>query len=146
MSDQPDITVPSLERKEQALSIDKVVTTIEDTLVLTLHIDDPEMVLELKKFSEGNARDSFAVAAMRIGILALRQAKGQVDAETLRNEGNRLLSEMKHELQSHIVEMDTKVATTLKHYFDPKSGHFTERVGASQAPSPVPSAQHPRSI
>jgi hypothetical protein len=128
MSDQPDTTVPSIEAKKQSLSIDKVVTTIEDRLVLTLHIDDPEMVLEFKKFSEGNARNSFAVAAMRIGILALRQAKGQVDAETLRNEGNRLLSEMKHELQSHIVEMDTKVATTLKQYFDPKSGHFTERV------------------
>jgi uncharacterized protein (DUF2141 family) len=114
--------------KKPPLAVTTVSVTSESALILTLLIDDPELIVELKKYQDGSVRNSFATSALRIGILALRQAQGQVDAEILRAEGGHLLSEMKQELQLRVAEIDTKVAATLKQYFDPDSGHFTERV------------------
>jgi len=98
------------------------------SVVLTLAVDDPEMIVELKRRQEGSARNAFAVSAMRIGILALRQAQGNVDAEIVRNEGQRLIGELNRELTLRLGEMNSTLATSLKRYFDPESGHFTERV------------------
>jgi dipeptidyl aminopeptidase/acylaminoacyl peptidase len=68
------------------------------------------------------------VSALRIGILALRQAQGNVDAEVVRNEGQRLIAELSRELALGVQQIDSKIAGSLKLYFDPQSGHFTERV------------------
>jgi len=100
----------------------------QDTLVLNLIIEDPEVVAELKRREEGHPRNLFAASALRIGILALRQAQGSVDAETLRSEGQRLIGKLNHELVLGIREIDSKIASNLKQYFDPQTGHFTERV------------------
>jgi len=70
----------------------------EDSLVLNLVIEDPEVSAELRRRAEGHARNTFAVSALRIGILALRQAQGNVDAEVVRNEGQRLIAELSREL------------------------------------------------
>ncbi len=58
----------------------------------------------------------------------LGQAQGSVDAETLRSEGQRLIGKLNHELVLGIREIDSKIASNLKQYFDPQTGHFTERV------------------
>jgi hypothetical protein len=100
----------------------------EDSLVLNLVIEDPEVSTELKRRAEGHARNTFAVSALRIGILALRQAQGNVDAEVVRNEGQRLIAELSRELALGVQQIDSKIAGSLKLYFDPQSGHFTERV------------------
>jgi hypothetical protein len=102
--------------------------TGDDSLVLNLVIDDPAVVTDLKKRDEGRPRNSFAVSALRIGILALRQAQGSVDAEALKHEGQHLISSLSHELQLRVADIDRNMASVLKQYFDPKSGHFTERV------------------
>ena len=90
--------------------------------------DRPEVLAELEKREEGHARNQLALTALRIGILALRQAQGRVDAEELKNEGQRLISDLSHEIQLRIADMDGKIATSLKQYFDPQTGHFTERI------------------
>jgi hypothetical protein len=113
--------------KKPSMSVTTMVSTAE-TLHLALIIDDPEVIVELTKFEEGTARNAFAQSALRIGILALRQARGQVDAASVRNEGEHLLAGLKHELEARVGQMETTLATTLKQYFDPQSGHFTERV------------------
>src|ERR1039458_2486257 len=100
----------------------------EDSLILNLVIDDPEVVTDLKKREEGRPRNSFAVSALRIGILALRQAQGSVDAEALKHEGQHLISSLSHELQLRVADIDRNIASVLKQYFDPKSGYFSERV------------------
>ena len=97
-------------------------------LILTLAIDDPDVLAELIRREKGSARDAFAASALRIGVLALRQAEGHVDAEVVRTEGQRLIGELNHELAKGIGEIDSKIASSLKQYFDPQSGHFTERV------------------
>ncbi len=98
------------------------------SIILSLVIEDPDILHQLRQFSEGPSQDAFALSAMKIGVLALRQAQGQVDADTLRQEGQHLMSELKQELSSKVIEIDHKVAGTLRTYFDPNSGSFTERV------------------
>lgn len=127
MPNKPDLAEPKKPDNGTSLSINAI-SVVESSISLSLLIDDREVILELQKYEEGSPRNVFAVAALRIGILALRQAQGRVDVETLRNEGNHLLLELKQELQSRVTEIDTKVASTLKQYFDPQSGYFTERV------------------
>jgi len=100
----------------------------DGTFVLTLAIDDPDVIAELSVRPEGNPRNAFAVSALRIGVLALRQAQGHVDAEVVRNEGQRLISDLNRELAMGVQQIDAKIASSLKQYFDPQSGHFTERV------------------
>ena len=100
----------------------------EDSLSLNLVIEDPEVITELRRRAEGHARNTFAISALRIGILALRQAQGNVDAEVVRNEGQRLIAELNRELALGVQQIDSKIAGSLKLYFDPQSGHFTKRV------------------
>ena len=128
MADSPDLVSSNSTGVKSSLVINAVVASTENAIALELLIEDREVVAELKKYSDGSARIAFALSALRIGILALRQAQGQLDAETLRSEGDHLLSEMKQELQARVSEIDTRVASTLKQYFDPQSGYFTERV------------------
>jgi hypothetical protein len=103
-------------------------TVVETPLIVTISIDDPEVAVELRKREEGYARNAFAASALRIGALALRQAQGNVDAEIVRNEGQRLISDLGHELSLRFGEMNGAISSSLKQYFDPQSGHFTERV------------------
>lgn len=57
------------------------------TLHLDLTIREPEVIGELHKYHEGTERDEFALSALRIGVLALRQASGVLDANAVRAEG-----------------------------------------------------------
>ena len=43
-------------------------------ITLTLRVSDPEAVAELLKYGEGAQREMFALSALRLGILTLRQA------------------------------------------------------------------------
>src|ERR1035441_8773876 len=102
--------------------------TSDDSLILNLVIDDPEVVANLKTRDEGRPRNSFAVSGISIPTRALRQAQGSVDAEALKHEGQHLISSFSHELQLRVADIDRNISSALKQYFDPKSGHFTERV------------------
>ena len=61
------------------------------TLPLTLCVEDPDTLAELQQYGEGEERERFALAALRIGVLALRQARGQIDGAQIRHESERLL-------------------------------------------------------
>ncbi len=98
------------------------------TLLLELAVHDPETVAELEAFAAGRDREDFALKALRIGVLALRQARGQLDGETVRREGDRLLGLLQARLEDHTKGVHDKVSHTLKDYFDPQSGRFQERV------------------
>lgn len=98
------------------------------TLLLELAVHDPETVAELEAFAAGRDREDFALKALRIGVLALRQARGQLDGETVRREGDRLLGLLQVRLEDHTKVVHDRVSHTLKDYFDPQSGRFQERV------------------
>lgn len=100
----------------------------EGRLTLELQVTDPETVAELLQLAPGATRNEFALRALRVGVLALRQARGQLDGEAVRREGDRLLGLMQERLEQHTRGVHDRVATTLKDYFDPQTGRFQERV------------------
>jgi len=95
---------------------------------LKLAVTDPELVAELVRFPDGPPRLRFAANALRIGILSLKQAEGRIDVETIRHEAEHLLGELSRFLDEHQEEVSRRISTSLKEYFDPESGRFTERV------------------
>lgn len=62
---------------------------------LELDVTDPEVAHELAQRIEGRERDEFAGGALRLGVLALRQASGALDAQTIQREGERLLESVR---------------------------------------------------
>ncbi len=100
----------------------------EPGLRLDLVIDDPEAIAALVAYPEGRDRNRFVRTALRIGILALNQAQGRIDSESVRNEGDRLVREMEARLADYRRQTETLLTGTLKEYFDPQNGRFNERV------------------
>ena len=102
--------------------------SLPSSLQLDLIVQDEDTILELVKYTEGSERNQFALKALRIGILALRQARGEIDAERVRRESDRLLETLQQSLEQHACRINESVAQVLKEYFDPQSGRFQERV------------------
>ena len=98
------------------------------SLPLELTVQDADCIEELWKFREGEERDRFALRALRVGLLALKQAQGTVDTEHIRSEADRLLDTMQGRLNEHSRGIDEKINATLKDYFDPQDGRFQERI------------------
>lgn len=100
----------------------------DGTCHIDLSIDDPLIVPELLAHAPGAERDKFALTALRIGVLALKQAQGRLDADVIRGESDRLLATLEDRLASHQKGVQEHVGVTLREYFDPKNGRFNERV------------------
>ena len=100
----------------------------EPTVHLELVVSDPESVAELSRHQPGEPRTEFALRALRIGILALRQARGAVDQEAIRREADRLLESLEAKLTDHTGRVHDRLATVLQEYFDPQSGRFEDRL------------------
>jgi hypothetical protein len=97
-------------------------------LRLELEIWDAEVIEELTRLPEGQERDELARTALRIGILALKQARGDLDIQGLRNEANRLLESLEQVLDTHQRELQNRLESALREYFDPNSGKLPERI------------------
>ncbi|MBI3866859.1 MAG: hypothetical protein HY290_33685 [Planctomycetia bacterium] len=97
-------------------------------LPLELTVEDAETIAELWSHPEGEERDRFALSALRIGVLALRQARGQVDGEQIRRQTDHMLHSMQAQLNEHAALVHNRLTASLKDYFDPDSGRFQERV------------------
>ncbi len=97
-------------------------------LRLDLLIEDPETIAALVAYPEGRDRTRFVRTALRIGVLALNQAQGRIDSESVRNEGDRLVHEIETRLADYRRQTESQLANTLKEYFDPQNGRFNERV------------------
>lgn len=95
---------------------------------LELDVTDPESVREISGKRVGRERTEYALNALTVGLLSLRHARGQVDADAVRREGERILSEMGASLESYRGKITDGLASILKVYFDPNSGSFQQRV------------------
>lgn len=98
------------------------------SLLLELTVQDREVIDALWAYPEGPARDEFALRALRIGVLALKQAQGQIDAAAVRQEGDRLLQNVERALSQHQQLLNERLTAQLKTYFDPQDGRFHERI------------------
>lgn len=97
-------------------------------LPLTLTVHNADIIAELCQYTNNDERERFALEALRIGVLALKQARGQLDADLVRRESDRLLQTMESRLSDHSRGLHDRMTTVLKEYFDPQSGRFQERV------------------
>jgi len=99
-----------------------------EPIYLHLSVTDPETIAALSESTDGRDRQELALTALKIGILSLKAARGSVDGTAIRQEGDRLLGTLEERLGKHRELMDEALGGTLRSYFDPASGAFTERV------------------
>lgn len=97
-------------------------------LPIELTVEDSDTIAELCQYPDGDERERFALSALRIGVLALRQARGQVDGEQIRRQTDRMLLSLQAQLSEHAALVHNRLTASLKDYFDPESGRFQERV------------------
>lgn len=95
---------------------------------LQLVVTDPEVCSELRALTSDEERNRYALAALRIGVHAMRQASGVIDATTVRDEGNRIVQSLRDILVDHSTRFTGDITNSLKGYFDPDSGQLTQRL------------------
>lgn len=117
-------------RRERPGHLSPIARPDPDALELTLEIRDPDVLAELRRRPGPREREAFALAALRVGTLALRSAEGQVDGATVRAEVERMLRGLEEGLTHHREALGGLLAGTLREYFDPRDGRFAERVEA----------------
>jgi hypothetical protein len=103
------------------------VAALEPTIV-TFAVSDPEVLLALSEHQDGSNRTNFLVTALKVGVLALKAARGTLDSDTLRREGDRVMEELGSRLNTWRSKFEERVTGSLTHYFDPQEGTFTDRV------------------
>jgi hypothetical protein len=79
-------------------------------VVLALEVSDPDVLSELRRHPEGVERDKHALAALRVGVIALRAATGQVDAASIREAGRVLVADVRDLLSTRTTEMHERIA------------------------------------
>lgn len=103
--------------------------TRDDSLSVSLDlvVTDRESVFELLRHEE-SSRGDFALSALKVGVLAIRQACGVVDAQSIQEECQRFVEIVGDTLRVHSDGVSTQVGTLLAKYFEPTSGEFNQRL------------------
>src|SRR5262245_51820338 len=99
-----------------------------ETMHLSLTTADSDVCAELRRFPDDETRTDFALGALKIGVIAIRHAQGQIDGERIKAEGERILLSLNHALGEHRRSVAETLGRGLADYFAPDSGRFTERV------------------
>jgi len=117
------------EFEENDVAMCSEVSSVSSTTVhLELDVNDPESVREILGKKVGRERTEYSLNALTVGLLSLRHARGQVDADAVRREGERILGDLGTSLESYRAKITEGLGSVLKDYFDPKSGSFQQRV------------------
>ena len=101
-----------------------VVSLPTRSLPLNLLISDPDVVNELEKIEDHSDRDAYALHALRLGVLAMRQAKGSLDADAVRRQGEHLIRDMNDVFNKRSGD----VMSILVRYLEPGSGLLPQRI------------------
>lgn len=117
-----------LEFNSMEASFGSLAAEFQSPLILELAVQDADTIAELCLHPEGPEREQFALSALRIGVLALRQARGQVDGAEIRRQTDHMLLALQAQLSEHAALVHNRLAASLEDYFDPESGRFQERV------------------
>jgi hypothetical protein len=95
---------------------------------LHLEVLDPEVAAELGRHSEGPERDRYALGALRLGVLALRQARGELDVQAVRQEGERLVEGVRAALEQQMKTVERELLGSFRQYLDPQTGVLPQRL------------------
>lgn len=98
------------------------------TVHLHLLVTDPDIVSEIERRADGAERDDFAIRALKIGVIALRQAAGTIDVEAMRRVGDDIIGSVRDAFRGHADRMNHDLTKVVADYFDPKSGSLPARI------------------
>src|SRR5271166_4209502 len=99
-----------------------------EELRLELVVTDREVVEELSRRPDPEDRADYAQAALKVGVLAIRQAAGVLDTRAIHEEGQHLIQTMELALKEHTDLVSNSVSTILRKYFDPNGGELPQRI------------------
>lgn len=102
---------------------------LSEGLHLDLEVTDNEVIAELAGMP-ARERIRYASTALRIGVLCLRQARGEIDSGAISRAGDELLGELRELLTERAGAMTGEMVRTLAHYLDPDSGVVHQRMKA----------------
>jgi hypothetical protein len=122
----PSAELPACEPDPDRLGINS--DDAKDAVHIHLWLRDRDVITAINAHPEGRRRTDYIRTANRIGVLALQQAQGRIDTENVRNEGDRLIAALESRLAQYQDQLRSILGGTLKDYFDPNDGRFTERV------------------
>lgn len=129
ITDDDIVTIERLAAEEASLDHRSTMSgAMPNQLFLELTVCDRDTIAELHARTSRGDRDEFALQALRIGVLALRQARGQLDADLIRRETQQMLGTLATQLTGHAQQVQDRLAGSLKEYFDPDGGRFPERL------------------
>jgi hypothetical protein len=100
------------------------------SMAIALEVSDPDVLAELRRHPEGPERERHALAALRVGVLALRVASGQLDSTSIREAGQSIVSEVRELLSSRGTELHERLSATLTYYLDAQRGALPQRLDA----------------
>src|SRR5688572_24262880 len=99
----------SLSRSTRQASFAELEARTLDAIRLVLDVTDTEVIAELLRFPAGDERNRFAASALRLGVLSLRIASGQIDATSVRAAGDALVADVRELLSTRGAEMAREV-------------------------------------
>jgi hypothetical protein len=111
-------------------TLPKMVTDDARDIEVRIRIGDRDVIEAITRKPEGVERQRFLDAALRIGVVSLGMASGQIDAGAVRDAGQQLLSEVRELLSTRATTMTEQMANSLAKYFDPQSGLVPQRLEA----------------
>jgi hypothetical protein len=95
---------------------------------LELEVIDREVALHLNRRAQGPERDAYALLALWIGVIALGQASGVLDADLVQQQAEQLLHRLGSALEDYRTHLCGELKLTLSQYFDPTSGQLPQRL------------------
>jgi hypothetical protein len=123
-----DATVNTNGSNGPHFAIDADRDQVHSRLALQLVVTDPEVCSELRAHETESDRNRYALAALRIGVHAMRQAAGAIDTHAVRDEVAQMMVSLREVLGEHSVQCTGAISGSLKDYFDPESGQLTQRL------------------
>ena len=120
----------TLQQPNSHIAMPSIQTVIDvpESVHIDLFVTDSDSVRELTFRQAGRDCDEYSLSALRIGLLSLKHARGQVDADAVKREGDRLLQDLGNSFESYRNTLQENVTAVLKEYFDPNNGRFQERL------------------
>lgn len=113
---------------EQVTSANGDLKRVDSALNLSVLVTDPEVVVELARHPDGPPCEQYALSALRLGVLALRQARGSIDADRIRAEGERLVGDVRALLCEQTTALTGNLSGTIAQYFEPQTGDLPQRL------------------
>jgi hypothetical protein len=103
-------------------------TQTASAVAIELLITDSDVCRELESLPDPRVRADYVLDALKVGVVALRQIRGHLEADRLKREGEHLLESLRVSLESHQRQTAQDLSAGLKEYFAPDSGRLTERI------------------